>query len=102
MENTIAPSVVENDSSAARTSLCLPWARFVSFGVSQIMPDTAENDNCKLMLAMANGFLSKMRSSANEMDVGGSLSRPRSGAIMPIEIMMHARRMLGVRPVTNA
>ena len=36
------------------------------------------------------------------MDVGGSLSRPRSGAIMPIEIMMHARRMLGVRPVTNA
>ena len=68
MENTIAPSVVENDSSAARTSLCLPWARFVSFGVSQIIPDTAENESCKLMLAMANGFLSKMSSSANEMD----------------------------------
>lgn len=54
------------------------------------------------MLAMAKGFLSRMSSSANEMDVGESLSRPRSGAIMPIEIMMHARRMLGVSPVTNA
>ena len=102
MENTIAPSVVENDSSAARTSLCFPRARAVSFGVRKMMPVTAENESCKLMLAMANGFLSKMSSSANEMDVGGSLSRPRSGAIMPIEIMMHARRMLGVRPVTNA
>ena len=102
MENTIAPSVVENDSIAARTSLFLPWARFVSFGVSQMMPETAENDSCKLMLAMANGFLSRISSSANEMDVGGSLSRPRSGAIMPIEIMMHARKMLGVSPVTKA
>ena len=102
MENTIAPSVVENDSIPARTSLFLPWASFVSFGVSQIMPDTAENESCRLMLAIANGFLSRMSSSANEMEVGGSLSRPRSGAIIPIEIMMHARRMLGVRPVTNA
>ena len=82
--------------------MCFPRARAVSFGVRKMMPATAENESCKLMLAMAKGFLSRMSSSANEMDVGGSLSRPRSGAIMPIEIMMHARRMLGVSPVTNA
>ena len=102
MENASAPSVVANDVSTKRRSLLPVWMAPVSFGVSHTRPATAENESCRLMLAMAYGFLSKISSSARPSAVGGSFSRLKSGASCVIESITQARRMLGDAPTITA
>ena len=73
-----------------------------SFGVSQRIPAIAPNESCRLTLAAAKGFCSRIKKSAKESDVGASLSRSKSGASSTNMSITQARITDGDAPTMSA
>ena len=66
---------------------------------NRIIPSTAEKDSCRLILPAAKGLERSSIESANEMDVSGSFSRLKKGAIKSTVCMIPALAAEGVFPV---
>ena len=65
---------------------------------TQNRPAMDANESCRLMLAAANGLAANNMASAVSSDVGGSFSRPSSGAKSSSAVINAARSTDGLHP----
>ena len=65
---------------------------------TQNRPAMDANESCRLMLAAANGLAASNMANAVSSDVGGSFSRPSSGAKSTSAVMNAARSTDGLHP----
>lgn len=65
---------------------------------TQNRPAMDANESCRLMLAAANGLTASNMANAVSSDVGGSFSRPSSGAKSTSAVMNAARSTDGLHP----